>query len=73
MTTGSHMGTVRHVSNHTPIGVTEAAKRLRMTRRGVHKAIHRGDLPALKLPGRTGAYVLDPTEVDRFANSRLSA
>ena len=66
------MGTVPHVSNQ-PIGVTEAAHRLRMTRRGVHKAIQRGDLQALKLPGRTGAYVLDPSEVDRYADTRLSA
>ena len=71
--TGSHMGTVPHVSNQEPIGVTEAAARLRMTRRGVHKAIHRGDLPARKLPGRTGAYVLDPADVERYADTRLSA
>lgn len=67
----SRSGTVTLVNNN-PIGVTEAARRLGMTRRGVHKAIHRGDLHALKLPGPTGAYVLDPTEVERFATSRIS-
>lgn len=61
---------IQHVSNQQPIGVTEAAQRLQMTRRGVHKAIHRGDLPAQRLPGVRGAFVLTVSDVERFANTR---
>lgn len=56
-----------------PIGVTEAADRLAMTRRQVQRLVDKGDLvPVAKMRGRTGAYLFDPAEVERFAEEKTS-
>ncbi|HWU30855.1 MAG TPA: helix-turn-helix domain-containing protein [Microbacterium sp.] len=46
------------------ISTLEAATMLRKSVRTVHRMISRGDLPATKLPGATGAYVLERSAVE---------
>ena len=46
------------------IGVTEAAAILGIKPRGVQHRITAGTLIAHKLPGKTGAYVLDRADVE---------
>ena len=41
------------------MSTAEVAKHLQVSRRTVHRMVGRGELPAVKLPGRTGAYVFD--------------
>lgn len=53
--------------------VAEAAGIIGITPRAVAKAIQAGRIPARKLPGRTGAYLLDPAEVHAFAATRNRA
>ena len=51
----------------TPIGVTEVADRLAMTRRQVQRLVDKGALvPLAKMRGRTGAYLFDPADVARL-------
>lgn len=53
---------------------SEAAARLKITRAGVLRAVERDRLkPAGKLPGRTGAYLFDERELDRYAAARRQA
>ncbi|WP_179278002.1 excisionase family DNA-binding protein [Rhodococcus sp. 14-2470-1a] len=46
--------------------VAQAASRLGITRRGVLQAISRNAIAAQKLPTRTGAYLIEPEEVERY-------
>ena len=51
----------------------EAAQRLHVDRSVVIKLVAQGRLvPAMKLPGRTGAHLFQPAEVDRFAAERAA-
>lgn len=53
------------------ITAAEAADLLGVDRRSVVRFIDNGDLTALdKLPGRTGAYLFNREDVERFAESR---
>ncbi|WP_200170783.1 excisionase family DNA-binding protein [Tomitella cavernea] len=52
------------------ITAKEAASRLGVTRRAVIAAVERGTLRAKKLPGRTGAYLFDPADVDARAEAK---
>ena len=54
-------------SSEHSITVLEAVKLTGLSRRVITYAISTGKLTARKLPGRTGAYLLDPHEVRAFA------
>ena len=55
------------------ITVREAAERLGIAVSTVHKRISTGQYPvAFKVDGKTGAYLLDPKEIDRIA-ARMEA
>lgn len=57
-------------SSQTPISVAEAAEQKGIPARTVRYAILHGDLPAHKLPGRTGSYVINQDELDQWAAKR---
>lgn len=50
--------------------VNEAVKLTGMSRRAITYACRTGKLTSYKLPGRTGAYLLDPHEVRKYAELR---
>jgi hypothetical protein len=53
------------------IGTVEAAARAAVSAPTIKAAAQSGDLPiALKMPGRTGAYLFRPRDVDRWADRR---
>ena len=49
------------------ISAAEAAKILHISVRAVQHRITSGTLPAQKLPGKTGAYILDRATVEAIA------
>ena len=51
------------------ISAAEAAQILRISVRAVQHRIAAGSLPAQKLPGKTGAYILDRAEVEAIAKA----
>lgn len=55
------------------VSVAEAATRLNVRTVTVQRWIRAGKLPAIKLPGRTGAYVIDSDALDALAASRNAA
>ena len=52
------------------ISTREAARLLRKSVRTVHRMIQHDELPAVKLPGATGAYVIQRSEVDALCEER---
>jgi excisionase family DNA binding protein len=55
------------------ITTAEAAQRLCVDRSVVIKLVARGQLlPAMKLPGRTGAHLFQPSEIDRYLAERAA-
>jgi excisionase family DNA binding protein len=52
------------------LGVVEVAELLNIGRRAVVDLIRTHQLPAEKLPGRTGAYVLRPEDVEAYRKAR---
>lgn len=58
------------MSNQNILGVTQAADRLGITRRGVLAAIERGDLPAVRIGGCRAPFVLHLSDVEAFAAAR---
>ena len=52
---------------------TAAAQTSGVAKRTIIYAITRGDLPAQKLPGLTGAYLIDPEELDIWLAGRTKA
>jgi hypothetical protein len=53
---------------------TEAARRLEVTSRWISTLVKREDLePAIKLPGKTGAYLFTTDELERYAAERDAA
>ena len=53
---------------------TEAAQRLEVTSRWVARLVQRHELePAVKLPGKTGAYLFTTDELERYAAERAAA
>ena len=52
------------------LSVVEVAEQLQIGRRAVVDLIRTHQLPAKKLPGRTGAYVLAAEDVEKFRAAR---
>lgn len=46
------------------ISTAEAAKRLRVTTRSIQRWAGEGLIPAMKMPGRTGAFVFTPDAIE---------
>lgn len=59
--------------NSTIINAAEAAKILHISVRAVQHRITSGTLPAQKLPGKTGAYILDRETVEAIAAKEKAA
>ena len=55
------------------ISAAEAAKILHISVRAVQHRITSGTLPAQKLPGKTGAYILDRETVEALASKENAA
>ena len=53
-----------------PMSVAQAATERNVPKRTLQYAITKGDLKAHKLPGATGAYLIDPPELDRWIAER---
>jgi predicted DNA-binding transcriptional regulator AlpA len=53
------------------LNVVETAQKLGIGRRAVVDLIRTHQLPAKKLPGRTGAYVLAPEDVEAYREANL--
>lgn len=53
-----------------PLSVTEAAQMRGVPKRTVQHAIAKGDLKAHKMPGRTGAYLINERDLDRWISKR---
>lgn len=47
-----------------PLGVAEAAAILHKDRRQITRMIRRGELAATKMPGHTGAYLIERGDVE---------
>lgn len=60
---------------NTPITTAEACRRLGFKdRSSLTRYVAEGRIaPVMKLEGRTGAYLFDPAEVDRFKTEREAA
>lgn len=54
----------------TPLSVTGAAAQKDIPKRTILYAISQGDLRAQKLPGRTGAYLIDQRDLDKWVAKR---
>src|SRR5262245_38757882 len=63
-------GNVAAVTKRTPLSVSQAAERTGISKRTLQYAITAGHLKAHKLPGATGAYIIDPRDLDRYAATR---
>lgn len=48
------------------LGVAEVARLLGCDATTVHRMIKRGELPAVKMPGLRGPYVIDSADVEAF-------
>lgn len=57
-------------SGNDPITVAEAARILHCDRKTVLRWIAAGRIPAKKLAGRTGAYILQPEDVEALAGAK---
>jgi len=49
---------------------TQAAGRSQIPKRTIIAAINRGDLPAQKLPGVTGSFLISPADFDTWVLER---
>lgn len=67
------MSNLRDVTNRTLLSVSEVAARHNLAKRTVQYAIARGHLKAQKLPGTTGAYIIDAADLTRWLSSRGAA
>ena len=56
-----------------PITTTEASQRTGVPKRTIIAAINRGALPAQKLPGLTGPFLIDVDDLTIWVNSRKKA
>jgi excisionase family DNA binding protein len=54
-----------------PLSAAQAARQIGIPKRTILAAITRGELPAHKMPGRTGAYLIDQNDLDAYAASRI--
>ena len=55
------------------ITTTGASQTSGVPKRTIIAAITRGDLRAEKLPGLTGAYLIDPEDLDTWLSGRIKA
>lgn len=55
------------------LSVIEAAEQSGIPRRSLQWAILKGRLPAHKMPGRTGAYLIDPDDLADYISRREQA
>lgn len=53
-----------------PLSVIEAVQQTGIPKRTIQHAISQGWLPAEKLPGLTGAYLIDQTDLDAWVANR---
>jgi excisionase family DNA binding protein len=53
-----------------PLNVAEAAQRTGIPKRTLQNAIATGRLKAYKLPGATGAYLIEDADLDRWVTQR---
>ncbi len=53
-----------------PISVAQAADDKRIPKRTIQAAIARGELKAHKMPGATGAYLINARDLDRWIVKR---
>lgn len=64
------MTKLRHMAN---ISTGEAATRLGVSIRTIHRLVRDGELaPAVKFPGKTGGFMFDEDEVGRCAAERAA-
>ena len=61
------------MSGIPPLSVSQAASLYNVPKRTVQYAITKGDLAAYKLPGRTGAYLIAPADMDGWLAKRAAA
>jgi excisionase family DNA binding protein len=52
------------------MSVAQASDEKRIPKRTIQAAIVRGELKAHKMPGATGAYLINPRELDRWVSKR---
>lgn len=57
----------------TPTGVAEAAAILGTDRRTVVRMIRRGTLTAHKMPGKTGAWLIERADLDALLTERAAS
>ena len=67
-TTNFHVMPLSH-----PLSVTEASQQVNVPKRTIQYAISQGDLQAHKMPGRTGAYLIDPADLAAWVDGRSKA
>lgn len=53
-----------------PLSVTEASEQTGIPKRTLQAAIARGDLKGHQMPGRTGAYMIEQRDLDRYMAKR---
>lgn len=58
--------------SRNPLTVAQVAAMVGRDRKTVLRWIGAGHLPAIKLEGRTGAYLIDPEDAERLATERAS-
>lgn len=56
-----------------PLSVSQAAEQGNIPKRTLQYAISRGNLKAHKLPGLTGAYLIDPADLQTWLTGRRRA
>lgn len=59
-------------NQHEPMSAREVASRLGIDLRTVQRQARNGKLPATKLPGVTGSFVFDRSEIEALALERAS-
>lgn len=55
------------------LSVVEAVQQTGIPKRTIQHAIAQGWLPAHKMPGLTGAYLIDPADLDEWTRRRKEA
>lgn len=59
----------RSKTKRPPVGAAQVAERFKVSRSSVTRWVTEGRLvPLVRMPGKRGAYLFDPDEVDRLAD-----
>jgi excisionase family DNA binding protein len=53
-----------------PLSIGQVVERSGIPKRTIHNAVARGELKSMKLPGLTGAYLIDEDDLDRWLAGR---